>query len=98
MHVKSKCKPLLDRRATHLLFYAFRLAKNDCHIDHRNLPTRQNVGLRLKVPRSLKPIVLRSALYRAISLWNKLKPQYTLIDDLNSFKIAIKKDFTTCFM
>ena len=60
-------------------------------------PTRRNVGKRLIVPRSFKPIV-RSSFYRAIQRWNMLKAEYTLIDNLNSFKIAIKNNYDTCFM
>ena len=93
-----KCQNAHGQESNSPAFYAFRLAQMECHIDNRNLPKRQNPGIRLKVPRSMKPIVLRSALYRAITLCNTLKPQYTLFDDMNSFKIAIKRDFTTCFM
>ena len=98
LHKLTKCKFLSDRRAIHLLFYAYQLAKMDHMIDKRSLPTRRHTGKRLIVPQTLKPIVLRSALYKAIHSWNNLKPSYTLIDNVNTFKIAIKKDFPACFM
>ena len=37
-------------------------------------------------------------MYRSINVWNKLKPEYTLIEDPTKFKIAIKKDYPKCFM
>ena len=98
LHEKSGCMFLNIRRDIHLLFYAFTLKSQQNLIDKRNLPTRHNQGLRFKVPRSLKPIVLRSCFYRAIIRWNMLKPLYTLIDSLADFKIAIKKDYNHCFM
>ena len=98
MHVKSECMYLKDRRDIHLIFYAFTLKSQPRLIDSRFLPTRNNQGIRLKVPRSFKPIVLRSCLYRAIIRWNMLKPYYTLIDSLSDFKIAIKTDYNHCFM
>ena len=86
------------RRDIHLLYYAFTLKGQPKLIDNRNLPTRFYQGIRFIVPRSQKPIVLRSCFYRAIQRWNSLKPLYTLIDSLADFKIAIKKDYTHCFM
>ena len=94
LHELSECKFLVVRRDIHLLFYAFTLKEQDKLIDKRNLPTRRNQGIRLLLPRSLKPIVLRSAFYRAIARWNMLKPQYTD----KSFKISIKKNYSNCFI
>ena len=94
----SECMFLIKSRDIHLIFYAFTLKEQINLIDNRNLPTRHNQGIRLKVPRSLKPIVLRSCFYRAITRWNMLKPFYTLIESLADFKLAIKKDYDHCFM
>ena len=90
LHVLGECKELVKRRDLHLLFYAFTLKSLDKLIDKRGLPTRRNQGIRFLVPRSLEPIVLRSAFYRAITRWNMLKAAYTLIDDIKSFKIQVK--------
>ena len=98
LHVISECLFLTKRRDIHLIFYAFTLKGQIELIDKRNLPTRHNQGIRLIVPRSQKPIVLRSCFYRAIMRWNMLKPFYTLIESLADFKIAIKKDYDHCFM
>ena len=98
LHKLTKCRVLTDRRSIHLLSYAFQLSKMDHMVDKRNIPTRRHTGKRLITPLTLKPIVLRSALYKAILSWNNLKPSYTLIDNVNSFKIAIKKDYPNCFM
>ena len=98
LHEKAKCQDLDNRRDMHLLFYAFTLAQVNSNLDKRNIPTRRNMGRRLLVPRSLKPIVLRSAYYRAVIRWNQLKAEYTEIEDLNGFKISIKKNYKTCFM
>ena len=98
LHNESECMFLNIRRDIHLLFYAFTLKSQPHLVDVRNLPTRNNQGIRLKVPRSLKPIVLRSCFYRAIRRWNMLKPFYTLVDSLVDFKTLIKKDYTHCFM
>ena len=98
LHRKSKCFYLKVRRDTHLLSCAYSLAQTPNNIDQRQLPTRRNIGKRLIVPRSFKPIVIRSALYRVISRWNQLKSEYTTIDDINSFRIAIKKNYQTCFI
>ena len=98
LHEKSECLFLHVRRDIHLLFYAFTLKSQPRLIDNRNLPTRNNQGIRLKVPRSFKPIVLRSCFYRAIIKWNSLKPLYTLIESLPDFKVAIKRDYNDCFI
>ena len=98
LHAESQCLMLNDRRDMHLLFYAFTLAQIDKHIDKRAIPTRMHVGKRLIIPRSLKPIVIRSALYRGISRWNLLKAPYTNIETLWEFKKAIKRDYPRCFM
>ena len=98
LHDKSECMYLFIRRDIHLLFYAFTLKSQVKLVDGRNLPTRHNQGIRLNVPRSLKPIVLRSCFYRAIQRWNMLKPFYTMIESLADFKIAIKSDYNHCFM
>ena len=98
LHEISGCKYLSVRRDMHLLFYAFTLKDQDKLIDKRNLPTRRNQGIRLLLPRTLKPIVLRSAFYRAIARWNMLKAPYTEIEDLKSFKISIKKNYNNCFI
>ena len=98
LHVKGCCKPLDIRRDMHLLSYAFSLKNNLLYIDDRNLPTRQNLGVRLKIPRTLKPLVLRSSHYRAIMRWNELLPLYTNIEDLDTFKISIKNNYNNCFM
>ena len=98
LHVKSKCFYLEARRDIHLLSYAYSLAQNPRYIDQRQLPAHRNTGRRLIVPRSFKPMVIRSALYRAISRWNQLKPEYTTINNINSFKISIKKNYQTSFM
>ena len=95
LHEKGKCQDLNVRRDMHLLFYAFTLAQADSNLDKRNIPTRRNLGKRLLVPRSLKPIVIRSAFYRAVMRWNQLKAEYTEIEDLCSFKISIKKNYDT---
>ena len=94
----SKCKKLIDRRDMHLLFYAFTLKKVIQFLDVRILPTRAHMGVRLLVPRSVKPIVLRSALYRGIIRWNSLKAEYTVVEDLNEFKKLIKRTYPNCFM
>ena len=98
MHNRSGCSKLMERRDRHLLYYAYSLAKCDVYIDHRNLPTRRQQGKRLLVPHTLKPIVIRSVMYRGIKRWNELKPEYTLIETLWKFKLAIKKDYPLCFM
>ena len=98
LHKKGNCQELNTRRDMHLLFYAFSLAKNPNNVDNRNIPTRRHMGKRLVVPRSLKPIVLRSAFYRAVTRWNQLKALYTNIEDLSAFKISIKNNYDTCFM
>ena len=98
LHDTSKCLYLDHRRDMHLLFYAFTLSKADDLKDQRNIPTRRHLGNRLRAIRSLKPIVVRSALYRAIDRWNELKPMYTTIETLWEFKKAIKRDYPNCFM
>ena len=98
LHNVSKCLKLIDRRDRHLLFYAYTLAQNDKYVDNRILPTRYHQGKRLSVPRSLKPIVLRSCMYRAIARWNQLKPKYTTVASLWLFKLAIDKDHPHCFI
>ena len=97
-HAASGCLLLEKRRKIHLLFYAFTLSKNPRYIDNRDIRTRRHNGLRLLVPRSLKPIVLRSAFYNAISSWNNLKSEYTLLEDPAVFKKTIKQDIDICFM
>ena len=47
---------------------------------------------------TLKQVSTSSCLYRAILGWNMLKPCYTVIEDLNQFKLAIKKGYGDCFM
>ena len=98
LHVKGNCRMLELRRDMHLLSYAFSLKKLDSYTDNRNLPTRLNMGIRLLVPKSVKPIILRSFHYRAIIKWNCLKQVYTELEDLDVFKINIKKNYDTCFM
>ena len=98
LHILASCSKLFIRRDMHLLFYAFSLKKRNKYIDERALPTRRGQGIRLLVPRSHKPIVVRSCLYRAIIRWNMLKPSFTEIEDLNQFKLAIKKGYGNCFM
>ena len=98
LHELGKCKELSVRRDMHLLFYAFTLKDQEKLIDNRNIPTRQHQGIRFLVPRSLRPIVLRSAFYRAILRWNMLKAIYTEIQDIKSFKIQIKKNYNDCFI
>ena len=70
LHNESRCSSPSDRRYMQLLSFAHTLTKNVHLVDNRNLPTRRNQGIRLKAIRSLKPIVIRSAIYRAISRWN----------------------------
>ena len=96
LHEKSNCKLLAIRRDMHLLSYAFTL--KDTHVDNRGIPTRQNIGIRLLVPNTLKPIILRTAHYRAIMKWNTLKPEFTEILDLDTFKIRIKNNYDKCFL
>ena len=98
LHNESNCYTLSDRRDMHLLSYAHTLASNPVFIDNRNLPTRINQGKRLNIIRSLKPVVIRSARYRAITRWNLLKADYTVIEDLSAFKLASKKNYPDCFM
>ena len=98
LHEKSKCTLLEVRREIHLLSYAHILSCKESHIDMRNLPTRLHDGKRLILPRSLNPVVLRSAYYRAIVCWNRLQPKYTVIEDPNKFKMTIKKDYPNCFV
>ena len=98
LHNESKCNLLGCRRDMHLLYFAYSLSTVDKYIDKRILPTRRHLGKRLIVPRSLKPIVLRSCLYRGITRWNDLKPLYTVIDTLWKFKLAIRKDYPNCFI
>ena len=93
LHVKSGCEKLVYRRDKHLLYYAFSLKKEPVYIDNRNILTRRHQGVRFKVPHSLKPIVIRSVLYRGISRWNNLKAVYTEIETLWKFKLAIEKDY-----
>ena len=90
LHYESKCSSLSYRRDMHFLSFAHTLAKNPHLVDNRNLPTRRNQGIRWKAVRSLKPIVIRSAIYRAISRWNSLKKEYTMIEDLSAFKLDYK--------
>ena len=97
-HATSGCLFLDKRRKIHLIFYAFSSSKHPKYIDNRNIPTRRHEGLRLLVPHTLKPIVLRSAFYHAICLWNNLKAKYTLIEDPSAFKKAIWLDIDSCFM
>ena len=98
LHAEGKCMLLADRRDLHLLAYAHSLACLDRYIDKRQLPTRRMAGKRLIVPHTLKPIVLRSAFYRSIMIWNRLKPVFTEIEDLKKFKLSIKKNYPNIFM
>ena len=98
LHDSSKCMVLEKRRKIHLLFYAFSLSKFPKYIDTRPIATRRHDGKRLLVPTTLKPMVTRSAWYRAIICWNNLKAKYTVIEDLLDFKKAIKQDIDSCFM
>ena len=68
------------------------------YVDDRDINTRIHIGKRLIMPRSQKPMVFHSALYRAIERWNCLRPAFTLIEDLDEFKVIIKKDYPTCFV
>ena len=86
------------RRDSHLLFYAYTLTSVEKYRDNRNLPTRRGQGKRQLLPRSLKPIVLRSALYIGVQRWNQLKPEYSELQDLTDFKISIKKNSPKCLM
>ena len=98
MHREGNIMLLEKRRDIHLLFYAFALSRMPTYIDDRDINTRIHIGKRLIMPRSQKPMVFHSALYRAIERWNCLRPAFTLIEDLDEFKVIIKKDYPTCFV
>ena len=61
------------------------------------LPTRAHTGIRYIQKPPKKPVYRKSVKYRAIELWNNLKPQYVKADCYKTFKVMVVRDFPTCF-
>ena len=90
LHCEAKLYYLNERRAQHLLHYAYDLSLDESLLTRHNVQTRYQDGKRFNIPVIRNSTLQKIPSIRAMRAWNLLPNDYTTIVDKKTFKLALK--------
>ena len=91
LHCEAKLYYLNERRAQHLLHYAYDLSLDESLLTRHNVRTRYQDGKRFNIPVIRNCTSQKIPSIRAMRAWNLLPNDYTTIVDKKAFKLALKR-------
>ena len=91
LHCEAKLYYLNERRAQHLLHYAYDLSLDESLLTRHNVQTRYQDGKRFNIPVIRNCALQKIPSIKAMRAWNLLPNDYTTIVDKKAFKLALKR-------